>query len=183
MRHRESIVSASSNSGNKPERLASSALESLRSKLNDALALISPSPEMRARREALAIQWACCVLFVELARVGPLDPTRRRETVARAMREQFAIADEDLLPMIADASRLENRLTSYYGPVALINKCYSPEQKVRFIEELWRVAMADGEIDIYEEHLVRKLAELAYVAHADFILAKHRVEDAAIPVK
>jgi uncharacterized tellurite resistance protein B-like protein len=31
---------------------------------------------------------------------------------------------------------------------------------------------------MYEDQLVRKLADLLYVAHADFILAKHRVQTA-----
>lgn len=55
------------------------------------------------------------------------------------------------------------------------------ERKLRFIEQLWRVAMADGNIDIYEEHLVRELADLLYVPHTDLILAKHRVQEAVKP--
>ena len=81
--------------------------------------------------------------------------------------------------MIASASGQENRLTSYYKPVALINQRYTYQQKTGFVELLWRVAMADGTIDMYEEHLVRKLADLLYVAHNDFILAKLRVQKAA----
>jgi len=50
---------------------------------------------------------------------------------------------------------------------------------VQFIELLWRVAIADGTIDMYEDQLVRKLADLLYVSHADFILAKRRVQNGA----
>jgi len=46
------------------------------------------------------------------------------------------------------------------------------------VEMLWRVAFADGRIDRYEEALVRKIAELIYVPHRDFIRARHRVQDA-----
>lgn len=153
-------------------------LTSILNKFQDFIDSVAPSPETRALREAQALQAACCGLLMEVARLDSTAAERKRKAVSQAMREEFGIANEALAPMIASAGRPENRLTSYFRPVALINKAYAPEQKVRFIERLWRVAMADGDIDIYEDQLVRKLADLLYVAHTDFILAKHRVQTA-----
>jgi uncharacterized tellurite resistance protein B-like protein len=36
------------------------------------------------------------------------------------------------------------------------------------------VALVDGELDKYEEHLVRKVADLIYVPHLSYIRAKHQ---------
>jgi uncharacterized tellurite resistance protein B-like protein len=151
-------------------------LDSLLAKLRGVIDNIAPSPGTHARREASALQKACCSLLMEVARLDAAGADRKREVVSETMRKQFAIPDEELAPMVANAGRPENRLTSYYRPVALINKRYAPEQKAQFIEQLWRVAMADGKIDMYEEQLVRKLADLLYAPHTDFILAKHRVQ-------
>ena len=52
----------------------------------------------------------------------------------------------------------------------------TPEQKERLIEHLWEVAYADGELHPYEEHLVRKIADLLYVPHDAFIAAKLRAK-------
>ena len=52
-------------------------------------------------------------------------------------------------------------------------------EKVAVIELMWRVVYADGEKHHYEEHLLRQVAELLYVSHADFIRARHQAEDAA----
>jgi uncharacterized tellurite resistance protein B-like protein len=41
------------------------------------------------------------------------------------------------------------------------------------------VAMADGHLDGDELHLMRKLADLLYVGHADYIAAKQRAREAA----
>jgi uncharacterized tellurite resistance protein B-like protein len=150
-------------------------LDSLISKFRDALESIVPSPETVARRDALALQAAWCSLLTEVARIDPEKVAAKRNAVALAMRDQFALRDEDSAPMIANAENRENRLTSYYRPVTLINRRCSPGEKVALVEQLWRVAAADGRIDAYEEDLVRKLADLLYVEHADFILAKHRV--------
>ena len=35
-----------------------------------------------------------------------------------------------------------------------------------------KILMADDEVDKYEEHLVRRIAELLYVSHRDYIRAK-----------
>lgn len=49
------------------------------------------------------------------------------------------------------------------------------EQKIQLIESLWKIAFIDGELDVHEEYLVRKISELLYVPHSDFILIKNRV--------
>jgi len=36
------------------------------------------------------------------------------------------------------------------------------------------VAMADGHLDAHELHLMRKIADLLYVGHADYVAAKQR---------
>ena len=46
---------------------------------------------------------------------------------------------------------------------------------MKLVERLWRVALMDGAIDAYEDQLIRRLADLLYVGHTEFILAKHRV--------
>jgi uncharacterized tellurite resistance protein B-like protein len=40
--------------------------------------------------------------------------------------------------------------------------------------QLWRLALSDAELDRFEEHTIRKIAELLYVSHVRFIEAKQR---------
>jgi len=149
-------------------------------KLRDFIDAVAPSPELLAAREAVALQAACCSLLMEVARLDAAGAERKQQAVALAMRENFAIPSEELEAMMTRLGRPENRLTSYFKPVSLINKGYAIEEKARFIEQLWNVALADGKIDMYEEQLVRTLAGLLYVSHSDFILAKHRVLESAV---
>lgn len=46
---------------------------------------------------------------------------------------------------------------------------------MQLLELLWEVVYADAVLEKYEEHLVRKLAELLYVPHSQFIATKLRV--------
>ena len=45
------------------------------------------------------------------------------------------------------------------------------------VELLWRVAYADGNLDKYEEHLVRRIADLIHVPHSVFIRMKHKARE------
>lgn len=47
-------------------------------------------------------------------------------------------------------------------------------ERVRLVEHLWRVTFADGRLDYYEDHYVRKIAHLLYVPNTDSMLARNR---------
>lgn len=153
--------------------------EKIQRALHDFVEDIAPSPETRMRREAAALQRACCRLLMEVARLEDSNDKLKRDVVSESMLDQFEMPLPDLAAMIDSAGRPENRLTSYFDQVTVINARFDLPRKVRLVEQLWRVAMVDGDIDIYEDHLVRKLSELLYVPHSDFILAKNRVREGA----
>jgi len=144
-------------------------------KLREAVERIAPGPETLARRERLALQSACCSLLVEMARIDRSGAAAKRKAIERALREVPGVAGGELCALVGRAAREENRLTSYHDAVTLLNRGLSPSERVAFVERLWRVAAADGRLDMYEEDLVRQLADLLHVGHTDFILAKHRV--------
>jgi uncharacterized tellurite resistance protein B-like protein len=37
---------------------------------------------------------------------------------------------------------------------------------------MWKVAYADGDLDKYEESIIRKVADLLYIWHSDFVNTK-----------
>ena len=39
---------------------------------------------------------------------------------------------------------------------------------------LWDIAYSDGRIDKYEDYTIRKISDLLYIKHSDFIKAKLR---------
>jgi uncharacterized tellurite resistance protein B-like protein len=48
----------------------------------------------------------------------------------------------------------------------------SIEDRCSLVKQLWQIAYADGIIDKYEEAAIRKVSELLYVPHTEFIKAK-----------
>ena len=73
--------------------------------------------------------------------------------------------------MVAATERVDVS-TSLYEFTRVINDHYSAEQKVQLVGAMWSVAYADGDLDKYEEALIRQVAELTYVPHQDYIRCK-----------
>ena len=56
-------------------------------------------------------------------------------------------------------------------------KDLSYPDKIDLLENLWRLAYADNMLDPHEESMLRKLADLLYISHADFIKTKLKVAE------
>jgi uncharacterized tellurite resistance protein B-like protein len=120
------------------------------------------------------LRLAVAALLLEMTRMDDSVEPEECAAVEGAIRAHFDLTEEEARDLVnlADAQRRE--ATDYFQFTSLINQHYSPEQRVQVIEQLWRVAYADAELHRYEEHLVRKVAELLHVPHGAFIAAKHR---------
>ena len=120
---------------------------------------------------------ATAALLMEMSRA---DFTRRPEELAlveQLVRREFDLTEAETRELAQLAEAEAREAVSLYQFTGLINEHFSPEEKVRVVEMLWQVAYADRVLDKYEESLVRKVAELLYVPHRDFIRAKHRIQE------
>ncbi|MGW8309843.1 MAG: tellurite resistance TerB family protein [Thiogranum sp.] len=121
---------------------------------------------------------ATAALLFEMLRADDHEHPTERHVLERALQEQFGLGKAETGELAALADREAADAVSLYQFTGLINEHFTPEQKVQVVEMLWQVAYADGRLDPYEEALVRKIADLIYVPHRDFIRSKHRVCDA-----
>jgi uncharacterized tellurite resistance protein B-like protein len=98
--------------------------------------------------------------------------------VTRSLQRQFGLEAAQVDTLMALAAEEARLATDYFQFTSLINKNFSAEQKVQVVEYLWQVAYADGHLDAHEQHFMRKIADLLYVSHADYVGAKQRARDA-----
>ena len=134
----------------------------------------SGDPEARARVAAAA-------LLVEVVRSDHEVPEVERQAVLESVGRKFALEESDARALVEMAEAEAKDAHDLFQFTSLINAGFSPAQKVRLIEELWRVAWADDALHRYEEHLIRRVADLLHVSHSAFIAAKLRVQDARPP--
>ena len=88
------------------------------------------------------------------------------------LKEKFNINDDQISTMIKIADEKNEDMISLYEWTSIINDTYEYRSRVDIIKSLWDVAHADGKIDKYEDYTIRKIADLLYVKHEDFIRAK-----------
>ena len=121
------------------------------------------------------LQLAAAALLIELAHADAERDEQEQQALKAALKASFSLTEEQLHTLVELAEQEAREATSLYQFTRLINDHYSPEQKIQLIEMLWQVALADGEICKYEDHLIRKTAELLYVSHSDFIRTKLKI--------
>ena len=63
---------------------------------------------------------------------------------------------------------------SLYYYTSKLNKSYSNENKIKLIEVLWEIILADNELHDFETNLIRRLAGLLYISDVECGNAKIR---------
>lgn len=121
-----------------------------------------------------ALHLAGAALLMEVTRADHEVKGAERETVSRAMEQLFGLSHAEVTALMDLAEREVEQSADLFQFTSLVHQSFTLEQKIKVVELLWRVVFADGVTDKYEEATVRKIAELLYVPHPDFIAAKHR---------
>ena len=140
---------------------------------------IEPGTNQTAVGSEKALQIATAALLLEMMRMDGHIAVAERNAVVATLGQQFGLAAEQLETLLALAEQEAGQASGYYQFTSLINKACNADQKIRIIENMWQVAMADGHLDAHELHLMRKIADLLHVGHADYVAAKQRARQLA----
>lgn len=98
-----------------------------------------------------------------------------RESLAR----KFPLTPQALDELIASARQETERATSIHQFTQLVNHHCLPAEKFALVKAMWELALVDGHLDKYEEHTIRKVADLIYLPHSEFIRAKSQARAAS----
>ena len=121
------------------------------------------------------LQMASAALMVEMLHVDEQVTTEEDEKLRLLLKQRFNLDSSEIEALIDLAHNEKHEATDYFQFTSLLNEHYSQQQKIDLVEDLWQLAYADHELDKYEEHLLRRLAELLHVPHQDFIRTKHKI--------
>lgn len=119
-----------------------------------------------------SLQLATAALLIEVSRADFDIGENEQQTVVGLLKSQFTLTDDELETLVDLGRQEAEQATSLYQFTRLINEHYNPEQKSQLVFNLWQVALADDYLDKHEDHLIRKVADLMYVPHKEFIRTK-----------
>ena len=126
-----------------------------------------------------ALQIATAALLLEMMRMDDEVTAAERESVSTTLLHMFDLDPLQLKTLIDLAEQETRQASGYHQFTSLINKGFDADQKIRIIGKLWFVAMSDGHLDAHETHLMRKIADLLHVSHADYVTAKQKARQLA----
>jgi uncharacterized tellurite resistance protein B-like protein len=121
---------------------------------------------------------AATALMVQLARVDSNQDDRELETIVECAVRAHEVTKAEAREILEDALSHADDATSLYEFTGKLNDYLDQNDKQRLLESIWSVALADGRIDRYEEHLIRRIADLLHLNHREYMQARHRAEDA-----
>lgn len=132
-----------------------------------------------AGRDGHDIDLAAAALLVEVARADHEQSAEEEAAMGELLATSLRLSPEEVRAVLGRAGDAVEDATSLFEFTRLVNEHYSIDEKRRLVHAMWQVALADRDLDKYEEHIIRRVAELIYLPHPEFIRTKHEALAAA----
>lgn len=121
-------------------------------------------------------QLAVAALLVEIAMADHQFSEVEANKLQQLLTQKFSLTPNEIAELIDLAKSESNHATSLHQFTQIVNTQCSQDDKFRLIKAMWEIAYADGDLDKYEDYMIRKVADLIYVPHSEFIRAKSIVK-------
>lgn len=118
------------------------------------------------------IDFICAVLLLEIAAADGKWQEEEILNIKAILIAKFQLTDAQSHTLIEQAKQSQQQATDLYQFTREINSQFDYPERCQLINKLWQVAFADNIIDPYEEQRIRKIADLLFVDHSDFIHGK-----------
>ena len=118
------------------------------------------------------VELTASVLAYEIARIdGDIsnDELEVLMTEVEKISEKVGKDKFEIFKIIEDHS--QNNV-SFHEFIDDINKNYSKEEKISLLKIMWKTAYADGRLDVDEEKLVRRVADLIKIKNIEVLKLK-----------
>jgi uncharacterized tellurite resistance protein B-like protein len=119
------------------------------------------------------LQLACAALMIEVLYADYSVEQDELDTLRGVLQDHFDLDKDEAESLIELAEEERADATDYYQFTSLINEYHTQKQKRELITRLWQMVYADRSVHKFEEHLVRRLADLLHVPHSAYIQSKH----------
>ncbi len=119
------------------------------------------------------LQLATCILLIEVSKSDDDFDIDEQENIKKLIQAKFDLTTEELNHIYSISNENHKKMTSLFEWTDIINKECSYEEKLIIIGYMWDIAFTDSKIDKYEDYTIRKVSELIYVKHKDFINLKN----------
>lgn len=122
--------------------------------------------------QSINIDHATAVLLVEVMAADHEWDDIESNAIKDILITQFSLNNEEAEALLSDSTQSQQEANDLYQYTKVIIENFSHEQRYQMLVNLWKVAFADGQVDRYEEHMIRKITDLLHMPHSQYIRAK-----------
>lgn len=115
---------------------------------------------------------AAAMLLLEVAWADHEIEERELALIRSSLISLYGISESQVEAVIEEARLEHQEISSIFPFTRTLNEQLDTDERKRLLESLWRLNTFDGSTFHYEESVIRKIADLLYLTHGEFISGK-----------
>lgn len=108
-------------------------------------------------------QIATAALLVEAAQMDGHFEAGERETIVRLLSKRFSLPATDAGRLLAAAEARHGKVDAVFKFALEARRAFSEEEREALLEMLWETILSDGDVHVFEDNLMRRMAGLLHV--------------------
>lgn len=120
------------------------------------------------------LQIAVAVLLTEAARMDNDFDADERAAIAQLLQRRFELDADGADKLLARAEEKAEDSVEFYTFTRTVKDAFEHEDRVEFMQMLWEVAYADGELHAHEANLMRRVTGLMHITDRESGEARKR---------
>ena len=118
--------------------------------------------------------YAVLSLLIEACKVDGIISDDEIEKITSLLINKFHLEPSKAKNAVNCVLEKENEKVEIFSDIKVILDTMDHEERIKVVEMLWGVVLADGNIDDYEANLMRKISSLLHVSSFETAEAKKR---------
>ncbi|EAR10501.1 TerB family tellurite resistance protein [Reinekea blandensis] len=123
-------------------------------------------------KPALSAEDAAAVLLIEVMMADHDLDHREKDCIQDILARRMSVSKSDAEICVEVAMDRQQETHDLFEFTRVINDTFDEDQRYELIVDLWRVAFADGQLDKFEDHRIRRVCDMLHLHHSHFIRAK-----------
>jgi len=115
---------------------------------------------------------ATAALMVEVALADDSISQEEQDALPEMLKTHTGLTTQECVSLIETAQHEVDHAVSLHQFTSHLNDALNLEEKLELVTRLWRISLSDNHIDKYEEHTIRKIADLLHLRHSEFMQTK-----------
>ena len=126
----------------------------------------------KVKEASFEIELTAAVLAYEIARSDGDVDANELDVLMEEIEKISEKVGKESIEILEIVKSYSKDSVSFYEFIEDINKNYSKEDKLSLLKFLWKTAYADGKLDIDEERIVRRVADLIMIKDVEVLKLK-----------